>query len=85
MDMIKLIWDFRGPDSAMTASQHERHLRDYASSASLSPGITGLQEISDEYSLAYLVIQREDMVQVRDALKPHRAEVYPIDPSPKII
>ncbi len=80
-ELIKIIWDFRGPDSAKTAEHHERHLREYVSTKNLSPGITGNDVIDDGYALAYMVVQREDMITVRDSLKPHRAEMYPTDPS----
>ncbi len=79
-DLIKLIWDFRGPDSEMTAQHHERHLREFVTARNLSPGITGSERISDSYSLAFLVVSRADMIMVRDSLKPHRGEIYPLDP-----
>ena len=76
MELIRLIWDFRGPDSARTASHHEHHLEEYARAQQLEPGLTGMKTISDDYSLAYLVVKRDDMVAVRDALRPHRGEIH---------
>jgi len=76
MDQIKLIWDFRGPDAVRTAAHHEHHLKEYAEREKLSPGITGMQIMNEMYAIAYLVVRKDDMIPVRDALRPHRGEVY---------
>ena len=73
---IKLIWDFRGPAAAMTAKHHVKHLREYIILEKLDLNITGSKDINDMYSFAFMVVQEELMIQMRDALKPHRAEVY---------
>lgn len=73
---IKLIWDFRGPDSAETAEHHEIHLKEYIVAMNLSPNITGLEIFDKMYAICFMVVTDETMIQVRDALKPHRAEVY---------
>ncbi len=73
---IKLIWDFKGPSAAKTAEHHELHLQEYASIEKLALNITGCQHMHDMHSLAFLVVQEAAMPAVRDALKPHRGEVY---------
>jgi hypothetical protein len=73
---IKLIWDFRGPTSAKIAEHHEIHLKEYILAEKLSPNITGFEILNEMYAIAYMVVTDETMVQVRDALKPHRGEVY---------
>lgn len=73
---IKLIWDFRGPASAKTAEHHEIHLKEYIVSEKLSPNITGFEILNEMYAIAFMVVTDETMIQVRDALKPHRGEVY---------
>jgi len=73
---IKLIWDFRGPDASKIAEHHEKHLKEYLALESTSLNITGHQEISDLHSIAYLVVEEKEMITVRDALKPHRGELY---------
>ena len=73
---IKLIWDFRGPAAEHTASHHEKHLKEYIGLEELDLNITGHQNISDMHSLAFMVVEEEQMLKFRDALKPHRAEVY---------
>ena len=73
---IKLIWDFRGPASAKTAEHHEIHLKEYINAEKLSPNITGYEVLNEMYAIAYMVVTDKTMIQVRDALKPHRGEVY---------
>ncbi len=73
---IKLIWDFRGPTAAKTAEHHEIHLTDYIIAEKLDLGITGCKTYSEMHSIAFLVVDESKMIQVRDALKPHRGEVY---------
>ncbi|MDE3741948.1 hypothetical protein [Maribacter polysaccharolyticus] len=73
---IKLIWDFRGPAAAKTAEHHEKHLKEYLLLEDFEPKITGHQVVNDMYCLAYMVVEEKDMLKVRDALKPHRGEVY---------
>ena len=73
---IKLIWDFRGPSSTKTAEHHEIHLKEYITSEKLSPNITGTKILDEMYAIAFMVVTDETMIQVRDALKPHRGEVF---------
>ena len=73
---IKLIWDFRGPASAKTAEHHKIHLKEYINAEKLSPNITGYEVLNEMYAIAYMVVTDKTMIQVRDALKPHRGEVY---------
>lgn len=74
--LIKLIWDFRGPAAAKTAEHHEIHLKDYIKAENLKQSITGYTSINEMYSLAYMVVEESEMIAVRDALKPHRGEIY---------
>jgi hypothetical protein len=73
---IKLIWDFRGPASAKTAEHHEIHLKEYIQSEKLEPNITGFEIQNEMLALAFMVVTEENMISVRDSLKPHRGEVY---------
>ena len=76
MRKLKLIWDFRGPAGKKTAEHHLIHLKEYISIEQLDITITGTEAISDMHSLAYLVINESEMKPIRDALKPHRGQVY---------
>lgn len=73
---IKLIWDFRGPASAKTAEHHEIHLKEYITAEKLPLNITGVKIIDEMYAIAFMVVNDENMLQVRDALRPHRGEIY---------
>lgn len=73
---IKLIWDFRGPAAGKTAEHHEIHLKEFIAIEKLDLNITGFQHMNEMYSLAYMVVEESNMITMRDALKPHRAEVY---------
>ena len=76
---IKLIWDFRGPASAKTAEHHEIHLKEYIVAEKLSPNITGFETFGEMHAIAFMIVTDKNMIQVRDALKPHRGEVFLID------
>ena len=73
---IKLIWDFRGPAAAQTAEHHEKHLAEFVYLENLPQGSTGFKHLSELHSIAYLVVNKSDMKDVRDILKPHRGEIY---------
>jgi hypothetical protein len=73
---IKLIWDFRGEVAAKTAEHHEIHLKEYIAMEQLPIGITGFEIKNELHAIAYMVVTDEHMIQVRDALKPHRGELY---------
>ena len=76
MRKLKLIWDFRGPNASKTAEHHEIHLKEYITIENLDTNITGFEIINDMQAIAYMVVNEEDMKPVRDALKPHRGQVY---------
>jgi len=78
---IKLIWDFRGPAANKTAEHHEKHLKDYVTIKKTNLNITGHQHLNTMHSLAFMVVAENEMIAVRDALKPHRGELYEV-PSP---
>ncbi len=76
MRKIKLIWDFRGPTASEVARHHEKHLREYITAEDLPLDITGYLDYSSAHSMAYMVVEESDMIRVRDALIPHRGEVF---------
>ena len=71
---IKLIWDFRGPEAQKIAEHHVIHLKEYATAHDLDKNATGIEKQSPLYCIAYLVVKKNEMLAVRDALKPHRGE-----------
>jgi hypothetical protein len=76
MRKLKLIWDFKGPDSAKTAEHHEIHLKEFINIKQLQLNITGFEIINDMHAIAFMVVAEEEMRPIRDALKPHRGQVY---------
>ena len=70
------MWDFRGPAAAKTAEHHEVHLKEFIVAEKLTLNITGYKIIDEMYAIAFMVVTDENMVLVRDALKPHRGEIY---------
>lgn len=73
---IKLIWDFRGPDAKPIAEHHAKHLKEFASAKKLQNILCGVEDKTPMHSLAYIVVNESDMAPVRDALRPHRGQVY---------
>ena len=73
---LKLIWDFRGPTACKTAAHHEIHLKEYIRAEELSLDITGCQDLNEMHSIAFMVVINSEMKAVRDALKPHRGQLY---------
>lgn len=76
MRQLKLIWDFRGPDSLRIAKHHEVHLKEFIASEKLDINITGVEQLSELHSIAFLVVVENEMKPIRDALKPHRGQVF---------
>jgi hypothetical protein len=78
MEHIKLIWDFRGPHAQKTAEHHEIHLKDFIKIEKTQLNITGVENLSDMHSLAFMIVPKDEMKPIRDALKPHRGQLYTI-------
>jgi len=76
MKQIKLIWDFRGPNALKIAEHHETHLKQYILAKELTLNISGVTVLNEMHSIAYIVVLETEMKAVRDALKPHRGQVY---------
>ena len=76
MRKLKLIWDFRGPNALKTAEHHTIHLKDYVAIEKLDITVISFQAVSDMHSIAFMVVNEQDMKPIRDALKPHRGQVY---------
>jgi hypothetical protein len=58
-----------------TAEHHEIHLKN-TSQLKLPLNITGFKIQGEMQAIAFMVVTDENMIQVRDALKPHRGELY---------
>lgn len=73
---LKLIWDFYGPGAERTAEHHALHLKEFIKTNNISLNITGFEMVRQDYCIAFIVVKEEEMKPVRDALKPHRGQVY---------
>jgi hypothetical protein len=67
---LKLIWDFRGPSAAETARHFEYHLKE--SPLFRTELKTGVEDLSEIHSFAFIIVEASEMPQFRDRLKPHR-------------
>lgn len=76
MRQLKLIWDFKGPDALKIAEHHETHLKEFIIREKTSLNITGFSVISNLHAIAFMVVNEAEMKPIRDALKPHRGQVF---------
>ena len=70
-----MIWDFRGPEAKEIAKHHCIHLKEFSEKENLSSHEINTNPINEMYCMAYIVVDENDMITYRDALKPHRGEV----------
>ena len=73
---IKLIWDFRGSTAAKTAEHHEIHLKEYIEIEKIKLNITGFKILNEMHAIAFMIVTDENMIQIRNALRPHRGELF---------
>lgn len=76
MRKLKLIWDFRGPDALKIAEHHVIHLKEYIQIENLDLNITGFGAVNELHAIAFMVVKESNMKPIRNALKPHRGEIY---------
>lgn len=76
MRKLKLIWDFRGATALGTAKHHCIHLKEFAEIEKLTQHLVDYEQVNELWSIAFIVVDEVDMKTYRDALKPHRGEVY---------
>ncbi len=75
-ELAKLIWDFRGPNAALTAKHHEVHLKEYFAIEGILVKETGTETQSEFSSTAYCIVGMNVVQDLRTALKPHRGQRY---------
>ncbi len=76
MEQVKLIWDFRGPNAAPIANHHAIHLREFTTTEDLQNTICEVEKISEMHHIAYMVVDKTHMNDLRERLKPHRGQLY---------
>jgi hypothetical protein len=73
MEKVKLIWDFRGAAAAQTAVHHAKHLTEFNAAEKANFSEIGSEELTEFHSIAFVIVQRDEILKYRDILKPHRA------------
>ena len=76
IERVKLIWDFRGPNAAPIAQHHAKHLGEFAKTEALQHSLVGSEPITEMHHIAFLVIEKSLMDQLRETLKPNRGQLY---------
>lgn len=72
---IKLIWDFKGSNDLQVAVHYTKHITEFLHEKNILFFEMGETSLGEFHQIAYVVIEKEDVNTVRDALKPHRAFV----------
>ena len=75
MEKIKLIWDFRGPNGKNTATHHEKHLKEFFKIENKKMFQSGTEALNELHHLAYIIILKKDLDEIKLMLKPHRGEI----------
>lgn len=73
---VKMIWDFRGPEATKIAEHHRIHLDDYIRMQKLQQCHSGIEKQSDMHHIAYMVVPRDQVPDLKAQLKPHRGQIY---------
>ena len=72
---IKIIWDFRGEDGLQTAKHHAIHVKEFCEKENIPFHSIDFQELAELHAIAFVIVDKPNIVTIRDVLKPHRAEV----------
>lgn len=72
---IKLVWDFYGHDAEGTAKHHVVHLKQFMAKENMSYAQTGIVSNEDLHCSAFMTVNENDVIPLRDALRPNRAFV----------
>lgn len=75
MEKIKLIWDFNGPFGKNTAIHHEKHLKEFFKIENKKLIESGTEDLSELHHLAYAIILKEDLDEIKSILKPNRGQI----------
>ena len=76
MEKVKLIWAFRGGGALKTAEHHAIHLNEVIAKEKVENCVGGFEPQSEFIASAFIVCPREQMLTLRDALRPHRGDLY---------
>ncbi|KAA3619152.1 MAG: hypothetical protein DWP94_13440 [Flavobacterium sp.] len=76
MVLIKLIWDFKGPDAAAIAKHHAKHLAEFIKMEQIPNSKSGTESISEMHQIAFMITEKHRMQDLRERLKPQRGQLY---------
>ena len=75
MKKIKIIWDFRGPVSQKIAEHHEKHLQEFFKIENKKLYESGTEKLTEMHCIAYSIIEKSDLDDIKITLKPNRAQL----------
>ncbi|MDT0554702.1 hypothetical protein [Patiriisocius hiemis] len=75
-EKIKLLWDFRGPNAQKIAQHHVVHLKEYITLEKLEDTTASFEDVSNMYAIAFIITRKQYFDKLKNALKPHRGQVY---------
>ncbi len=75
-ERVKLIWDFRGPNAEPIAQHHQKHLLEFVQLEKIENTIVGNEAVSPMHHIAFLIVGKSLMDDLREKLKPHRGQLY---------
>ena len=76
MERVKLIWDFRGPNAGPIAQHHCIHLREFVQAENLEHSFCEVEKQTEMHHIAYMVVPKAHMQDLRERLKPNRGQLY---------
>ena len=72
MKLIKLIWDFKGPNSDKTAEHFKSHLDQFLKIENKTFSDLGLETVND--SFVFIITSTDDLNFFKEKLKPNRGQ-----------
>ena len=75
MSYLKLIWDFRGPNSEHIARHHETHLKEFFNLEKKQLINSGVETLNLSHNIAYAIIEKDDLDYIKTSLKPNRGQM----------
>ena len=74
MKLIKLIWDFKGPESNKTAKHFKSHLIEFLKVENKDLSKLGLEKVNDVHYFVFVVTAIDDLNFFKEKLKPNRGQ-----------
>lgn len=65
----------RGLHASGMAEHHAIHLQEFAEREGITAEEVGTENLSDLYSVAFMIVPEQDSEMVQKSLRPHRVEV----------